>query len=150
MSLSERGMRPKLPEDTPAAFKSLIEDYWNHDPALRPTATEVCRRLAVLAADLEAQDASLSTAAELCIIFMSHNWGPGNSNHDRVARIYKALQRRGVKCWFDEDHMKAGGIREKMARGIETSKGVLCFITDEYRNKVTGEDDSDNCKYEFV
>ena len=147
LSLSKSGVRPEVPEDTPAALKSLIEDCWNHDPALRPTATEVCRRLAALAADLEVQDTV--SPAELCMVFMSHNWGPGNVNHDRVARVYKALQRHGVKCWFDEDDMKAGNILEKMAHGIETSKGVLCFITDEYRNKVNGGNDSDNCKYEF-
>ena len=82
-------------------------------------------------------------------VFMSHNWGRGNGDHNLVARIHKALERQGVKCWFDEDDLKSGNILEKMAHGIENSKGVLVFVTDEYRKKVNGNNDRDNCKYEF-
>jgi hypothetical protein len=54
-----------------------------------------------------------------------------------------------VKCWFDEDDMKTGNVLEKMASGIDDSKGFWAFITDEYRNKVNGDNKFDNCKYEF-
>ena len=37
--------------------------------------------------------------------FLSHNWGrdaQGRDNHARVAKISKALQRRGISTWFDD------------------------------------------------
>jgi len=143
--LTITGVRPKRPKDTPDAFWALVEECWNHDPSLRPTATEVCRRLTVIGDELKSQDPS----AEVCNLFVSHNWGTGNTNHDRVARVYRSLQRNRVKCWFDEDNMKIGNVLEKMAAGIEDSKGFLAFITDEYRKKVNGDNEFDNCKYEF-
>ena len=147
LGLAKSGVRPDIPKDTPVAFRAVIEDCWHQDPAHRPTAAEVCRRLAALSAELEVHDAA--SDERVCSVFLSHNWGAGNVNHDKVARVYKSLQRNRVKCWFDEDDMVAGNFRQKMASGIETSRGFLAFITEEYRKKVNGDNDSDSCKYEF-
>ena len=83
-------------------------------------------------------------------MFLSHNWGKGQRNHELVKRIYHALSRQGVKCWFDEDKIGAGDdIMEKMSQGIDESQVFLVFVTDEYRNKVNGKNNADNCKHEF-
>lgn len=42
-----------------------------------------------------------------------------------------------------------GNIKEKMARGIESTRAVLVFITKNYMTKVDGENLADNCKLEF-
>ena len=80
--------------------------------------------------------------------FLSHNWGDNNLNHKKIATINSALQKRGLVTWFDENEME-GNIRFKMAEGIDNTKCVIVFITDQYRNKVNGIDMKDNCKYEF-
>jgi hypothetical protein len=81
--------------------------------------------------------------------FLSHNWGESKSNHKKVALINKALQKRGLITWFDENEIE-GNIRYKMAEGIDNTMCVLVFITKEYRDKVNGIDMKDNCKYEFT
>ena len=80
--------------------------------------------------------------------FMTHNWGEGNGNHLKVARINEALQKRGIVTWFDGDRMD-GDTRQQMIEGIENSTVVVVFITDLYRNKVNQADDRDNCRFEF-
>ncbi|RIA91110.1 kinase-like domain-containing protein, partial [Glomus cerebriforme] len=39
------GVRPKITEDTPKCFASLMESCWNADPKKRPPITEVCEIL---------------------------------------------------------------------------------------------------------
>ena len=84
-------------------------------------------------------------------VFLSHNWGEdedGRDNHKRVSFINEELKTRGYKTWFDEEKM-AGNIDEKMAQGIDQTKGVIIFITRRYYEKVNGENAGDNCKKEF-
>ena len=81
--------------------------------------------------------------------FLSHNWGENNSNHKKISLINKALQKRGLITWFDENNIE-GNIRYKMAEGIDNTSCVIVFITKEYRDKVNGIDMKDNCKYEFT
>ena len=84
-------------------------------------------------------------------VFLSHNWGEdedGRDNHKRVSIINEELKTHGYKTWFDEEKM-AGNIDEKMAQGIDQTKGVIIFITRRYYEKVNGENAGDNCKKEF-
>ena len=84
-------------------------------------------------------------------VFLSHNWGEdedGRDNHKRVSFINEELKTRGYKTWFDEEKL-AGNIDEKMAQGIDQTKGVIIFITRRYYEKVNGENAGDNCKKEF-
>jgi hypothetical protein len=81
--------------------------------------------------------------------FLSHNWGENNKNHENVKNINNALKKRGIHAWFDENKMD-GNIRFKMAEGIDNTKCVVVFITNDYRNKVNSLDMKDNCKYEFT
>jgi hypothetical protein len=79
-------------------------------------------------------------------VFLSHDWGGGN--HDRVSAINDALKRRGVKTWFDGEQM-AGDILLAMADGIENSRIMIPFLTENYRNKVNSNDERDNCQKEL-
>lgn len=79
--------------------------------------------------------------------FLTHNWADGN--HVRVQTINKALQKRGLRTWFDDDRMK-GQIYKTMARGIENTSSVVVFITRLYMDKVNGDDERDNCQLEFA
>jgi len=72
----------------------------------------------------------------------------GRNNHARVLKINRALQRRNVVTWFDEDRM-VGNIREKMTDGVESTKCMVVFITSIYRDKVNGSEERDACHYEF-
>jgi hypothetical protein len=79
------------------------------------------------------------------------DWGEDElkrSNHERVSRINKILQQKGLRTWFDEERMN-GNIRDKMAEGIESTKIVIAFITEKYRNKVNSNNAIDNCYFEF-
>src|SRR5262249_40871192 len=37
--------------------------------------------------------------------FLTHAWGIHNVDHLRVSKVNKALQKRGLVTWFDEDRM---------------------------------------------
>jgi hypothetical protein len=82
-------------------------------------------------------------------VFITHNWGKQNFNHQQVARINAALKARGIITWFDDDRMR-GNVRKKMTTGIENTKCMLVCITSEYKDKVNSNDDRDNCRYEFT
>ena len=84
-------------------------------------------------------------------VFLTHNWGPEESNHQRVSQVNEALQTRGILTWFDEDQMR-GNIVDQMSRGIDDSMAVIVFVTNEYITKVAGQGqngNNDNCKLEF-
>ena len=89
--------------------------------------------------------------ADCTDVFLSHNWGKdeyGRDNHQRVSSINEKLKAHGYKTWFDEEKL-TGNIDEKMAQGIEQTKGVIVFITRRYYEKVNGENAGDNCQKEF-
>jgi len=81
--------------------------------------------------------------------FLSHNWGENKTNHENVKKINDALKKRGINTWFDENKID-DNVRFKMAEGIDNTKCVVVFITNDYRNKVNSLDMKDNCKYEFT
>jgi hypothetical protein len=81
-------------------------------------------------------------------VFLTHDWGAGGKNHQRVSKINDILKSKyGLITWFDEDRMR-GNVRYKMTNGIENSLSMIMFITSRYQQKVIdGEDDTlDNCK----
>jgi GTPase SAR1 family protein len=82
-------------------------------------------------------------------VFLSHDWGKDNTmNHEKVKIINEALQKKGLITWFDEEKMK-GDLIDRMTEGIEKTKCVLVFVTENYRNKVNGLEKRDNCYLEF-
>ena len=87
-------------------------------------------------------------------VFLTHNWGPdalGRDNHARVMQFNTQLRERGYVTWFDEDRMY-GNIIQQMAQGVENSRAVIVFITEQYVAKVAGKSakgQDDNCKFEF-
>jgi hypothetical protein len=81
-------------------------------------------------------------------VFLSHDWGKDNINHEKVKIINKALKKKGLITWFDEEQME-GNIVTRMTEGIEKAKCVLVFITENYRKKVNGSEERDNCYREF-
>ncbi len=87
-------------------------------------------------------------------VFLSHCWGDdeeGRDNHERVATFHEALKSRGIRSWFDSEHMD-GNFIENMAEGIDNSGAVVVFITRNYIKKVSGHGKrgkNDKCKMEF-
>ena len=83
--------------------------------------------------------------------FLAHDWGTdehGRSNHARVARVKKQLEKAGLRAWFDEDQLR-GDINGQMADGIDRAQAVVVFITHRYMEKVSGKGPNgmnDNCK----
>lgn len=43
--VAEKGLRPKIPSDTPKGLKTLLESCWSQDPKARPSMYEVVARL---------------------------------------------------------------------------------------------------------
>ena len=82
-------------------------------------------------------------------MFLSHDWGEDRkTNHEKVARINKALQQLGYTTWFDQERM-TGNIKDQIANGIENTKCFIAFITEKYHNKVVHANDTDYCRLEF-
>ena len=74
-------------------------------------------------------------------VFLTHDWLPDEldrDNHERVTRVNKALQKRGLKTWFDDDRM-VGDLQDKMGEGIDYSCCVVTFVTRKYMDKVDGK-----------
>ncbi len=86
--------------------------------------------------------------------FLTHTWNfdeVGRDTHARVKAFNEALQRRGIRTWFDDDRMR-GNIYNQMTRGIDHSATMVVFITKKYVEKVAGRGpngNNDNCKFEF-
>jgi 5S rRNA maturation endonuclease (ribonuclease M5) len=84
-------------------------------------------------------------------VFLTHDWGVdeiGRKNHTTVTLVNDALKKRGLITWFDADRME-GQILDQMCRGIDGSSVVAVFITQNYMEKVYGQNENDNCKIEF-
>ena len=85
-------------------------------------------------------------------VFLTHTWNKdalGRDTHARVGRIQGYLKSRGVIAWFDEERMQ-GSIRRIMTKGIDDSLAMAVFVTKAYLDKVNGEEERDNCRYEFT
>lgn len=64
-------------------------------------------------------------------LFASHNWGMdelGRDNHDRVVKICKKIQQKGLKVWVDAEEVK-GDVVERMCKGIDGTNFILVFVT---------------------
>ena len=81
-------------------------------------------------------------------LFLSHDWGEDERNHERVTKINDAIKKMGYVTWFDHERM-VGNIREQIANGIENTKCFIAFITKRYHDKVVFGPDIDNCRAEF-
>ena len=81
-------------------------------------------------------------------VFLTHNWGPNQANHQRVAEVNRALKARGLTTWFDDEKME-GNVKQKMVEGIDNASCVVVFITKQYIDKVGGPNPEDNCQLEF-
>ena len=80
-------------------------------------------------------------------VFLSHDWGEDENNHERVALINKELQKIGYQTWFDVERI-TDGIAKQVSEGIEQAEGVIVFITRRYHEKVNSGG-KDNCHLEF-
>jgi hypothetical protein len=86
--------------------------------------------------------------------FLTHDWGMDElerDNHQRVARVHRALTDAKLRAWFDAEEMRGEGMI-KMVEGVEASDMVVVFITKRYCVKVSGrgaDGSNDNCKFEY-
>ena len=84
-------------------------------------------------------------------LFLTHTWrndSLGRDNHARVSVINDYLNRRGYCTWFDSNRME-GQIRDKMSEGVDFTKCVVVFVTQEYITKIESGDEKDNCFFEY-
>jgi len=85
-------------------------------------------------------------------VFLTHAWAKdlkGRDTHKRVSLINNALKKMGLITWFDEERM-TGSIRKLMTEGVDNTLVMIVFITRAYVDKANGDDDGDNCRYEFT
>lgn len=72
--------------------------------------------------------------------FLSYDWcldELGRENHDRVTAINRQLRSLGVKTWFNAKKAKDLDYATHVKSGIDRSKTVLLFITENYIKKVS-------------
>jgi len=84
--------------------------------------------------------------------FLSHAWGKEQATHYEVQRIGECLKKQSISFWLDDQQM-IGTISAAMANGIDHSKIMVVFITEEYVNKVNGKrakGSAENCLAEFT
>jgi hypothetical protein len=100
---------------------------------------------AVIAKDKLAQIVAARTDC-----FLTHDWGNelGQDNHARVGLVNVALQKKGLKTWFDAEQMQ-GNIKKQMISGIDNAQCIVVFVTQRYIMKLAGENAEDNCQLEF-
>lgn len=82
--------------------------------------------------------------------FLSHDWGHASlkyPNHSRISRINRALKSRGLSTWFDEERI-INRIDEKIIEGLENTKTMVVFLTENYQGKI--EDESNYCSRELL
>jgi hypothetical protein len=83
-------------------------------------------------------------------VFLSHDWGIANCNHEKVLLVSAELQRRGLRVWVDHEQLQGGArILNAMASGIDASRLVIVLVTKNYVDKVRGQREDDNCQLEF-
>lgn len=88
-------------------------------------------------------------------VFLSHDWGIDGTNHEFVKQVGEALKKKGLKVWIDDDSDELGNRRitthldDAISKAIEKTECMLAFITENYINKVNGEDVTDYCKKEL-
>ena len=94
----------------------------------------------------------VAVVAEQTDVFLTHNWGADEldrSNHARVQDINRLLAQHGYTTWFDAERM-TGDVIQQMTDGIDNTRVVICFITQDYMHKVnTPLQIVDNAKSEF-
>jgi hypothetical protein len=82
--------------------------------------------------------------------FLSHDWGHASLNylnHNRISCINRALRSRGLSTWFDEERI-INRIDEKIIEGLENTKTMVVFLTENYQGKI--EEESNYCSRELL
>lgn len=85
--------------------------------------------------------------------FLAHDWGRdslGRDNEERVKLVNELLKDKGLITWFHGDRLKGRDVALKLASGIEKSKKFVVFLTQQYLEKVNGDNVDDICKREFL
>lgn len=83
--------------------------------------------------------------------FMSYDRGADCYGRDiatRVQKIDQALKARGLITWFSTDYSNAN-ILPQVCDGVDKSRSVICFVTKDYIDKVSGNFTQELCNMEF-
>lgn len=87
-------------------------------------------------------------------VFLSHDWGDKEFNHEKVNLICRHLQRCGLECWFDSMQLAEGTIIHDIYKGIDHSELFLVFVTKKYHRKLLQDEAdvnvNDYCRLEFL
>jgi GTPase SAR1 family protein len=141
-----QGFPPSSPRKHCISLDGLLNVYINHDMIQKEYPLWI-----TISQDSQGGEATDSASAPPVVytdVFLSHDWGKDNINHEKVKIINQVLQKKGLITWFDEERIE-GDIIDRMTEGIEKTKCVLVFVTENYRNKVNGSEKRDNCYREF-
>ena len=86
-------------------------------------------------------------------VFLSHDWGAGQLNHNRVSRINDYLKKNGLNTWFDENSddnsLGGGNLDWQLSKAIEYASIVIVFVTANYATKINSGNKFDNCWKEY-
>ena len=72
-------LRPELRQNLPPALRTLVEQCWDYDPALRPTMRQILDKLTMLSQDKSFLDVE-TTSSSKNLASLSNNNSNNNSN----------------------------------------------------------------------
>ena len=86
----------------------------------------------------------LTVISQKTDVFLAYDWSVHEVNHQRVAKVNAALQKKGITTWFDDDKLEED-IEHKISKGIDNCRIVLTFITNRYIKKTAKQSLTDHC-----
>jgi len=70
-------------------------------------------------------------------LFLSHDWGVGDKNHERVVKLNGILADY-LTTWLDVYDLEPS-ITDSIHEGIDISEKIVVFVTRAYMRKASGE-----------
>ncbi len=81
--------------------------------------------------------------------FLSHSWGKGQLDHEKVVAIGKQLQAAGVRVWMDEEKI-TDNFPKQMVEGIDGSHVFIAFVTKTYLDACNNENSNAGQEFNYA
>ena len=115
----------KLPEDVPAALRTLLARGVDIDREKRPSARELCEGLRAARELLESAHFD---------VFLSHAWGENGAHAPVTTVVLRALRDDGRHVWVDKVEMGHDKVRS-MREGVAASTLIVALVSKRYASR---------------
>eukprot|EP01090_Pellita_catalonica_P016431 TRINITY_DN468_c0_g1_i8.p1 TRINITY_DN468_c0_g1~~TRINITY_DN468_c0_g1_i8.p1 ORF type:complete len:415 (+),score=98.25 TRINITY_DN468_c0_g1_i8:136-1245(+) len=124
------GEQEEIPEDTPAEFKSLIEECWSPTPSKRPTALEVLKRLEAARPDWQKDrhEFSIAETDYKGALHVTQGFTPKKTCAEYLFEAATALGVPAAKIdAMVKDCQKLAGLRVKAPLNLDQTLAIVAF-----------------------